>query len=154
MAVTSTRKLIHENLVSSVGTISKAGGYNFDLSSKVVKPYLVQIDQIAGGQMPFVTVTRVREDIVEGPSGYYRGHILFRVQGYVQSVDFDLINEDLEKLLWDVRKMVMVDKSRGGRACNTIINSIEDDEGILASYNISMFEMLLTCWYDYPATTP
>jgi len=155
MATTAIRKQIKDDLVATLRAITKTDGYNFTISTEQVTDHLMTIEMIEGAKMPFYTVSIMGETVDKAASGkLYRGTLDMRIQGWVQSKDFDELDAELEKVLWDARKKVMESITRNGLACETKIMSIANFEGDLSHLNLAMFEMYLSVWYDYASILP
>ena len=153
----SKRELIVENMVTQLGTISVAGGYNFDISALDIYERLLTFDELGQIRLPCLTVTMGTENatvVLMGSVPKYRGSFPVFVQGFIKSEDKQTIRRMAERMLRDVRKLIFVDMTRGGYAHTQKLTSIKTDEGMLAYEGYGVFEIELEIVYDYLADAP
>ena len=140
------RELILQDLISTLQSITTANGYALNVQN--VDRHIEHWEKVA--EFPALFVVSGDERIEHKPGLTERANWSVGIVGYVKSEDQK--SQEVEKLIGDVKKAVMVDTTRGGNATATTVDEIRDLSVVLSPYGI--FEMDLTIIYHYEVSSP
>lgn len=112
----SVRELILENIVTTLQGINGTGGYNFAVVSANVK-------RVVGGigilqEYPTLYVVVGQETVMTEVLEKSTVRMPVTIECWIRS-DRDTLAADVEKIIADVRKAMMVDYTRGNKAIQT-----------------------------------
>ena len=126
MAVPS-RKLIIDNLKSTLESITVAGGYKSTVTKVEVlaKTWL----QVSEAIRPWLGIVPQETSYEHLPAGRVRSVFNIDIIGHVANGTYEEKRTRLADLLDDVWGAVNVDLTRGANAVNTMITTSETDEG-------------------------
>ena len=126
MAVPS-RKLIIDNLKTTLESISISGGYKSDVTKvEVLAKTWLQVSAVIRPWLGIVPQETAYEHL---PAGRVRSIFHIDIIGHVSNGSYEEKRTRLADLLDDVWGAVNVDLTRGANAVNTMITTSETDEG-------------------------
>ena len=140
MATTPERESILNNIVEVLQTMKQGDTYNYTPAKVTREP--LDYDQIE--QYPSYI-------ILDGPESfdYYGKRVinsfLVMIRGFNYGEKGFDSSTKLNKMIKDVKNVLVLDVTRGGYASNTEVLGVESDQGVLAPYII--FEMTLRISY-------
>ena len=136
------RERILENIVSELKTISTANGYRTNV--KTVSRQVKDISELTEPEFPALFVISGGEVIEEATNRALMKKLSVGILAYVY--DTSATDTKISNILADIQEKMYADKSRGGYAIDTILNSIETDEASLQPYGISLSIFTIEYW--------
>lgn len=144
--MSTKRELILTNLKTALEGITTGNGYSVTVQD--VSRTLVHWEKVA--EFPDLYIIAGKEKITHLPGHYERCVWAIGIVGYVKSETEK--SELVEGLIGDVKKIVVVDGTRGGNATSTLVDEADDVSIMLSPYGI--FEIELSIVYHYEASSP
>lgn len=133
----SVREQIKQNIMSAVGGITVANGY--DIEVKTVDQDLKHWEEMPVTMMPYLCVVSGDEEYPYVTERTIRTKMFPVIWGEIRyTKDLDMY---MNRLIHAVRKAILADKKRGGLATITYIRRILTDEGVFAPFCVLRFEL-------------
>lgn len=145
--MSSVREQIIAEIVTTLGAVTVAGGYNNDLSGRVSRR-LKHWEEVS--EWPQVMIAGGSEGKSSLTTTYAQGDLEIIVRGYEH--DAEDPGTKLNALIQDVEKALMADPTRGALANYTTPIRVDTDEGWLTPYGI--FEFRFNVTYRYARGAP
>ena len=149
----STRKRIIDNIVSTIAAQTTGGGYNFSVG-QCLRGHK-HFNAVPEDLFPAVYVPGADENRKNSAQRTFTSDLLASVVGYVKTADASntaALEQDLDNLIEDITKALMVDVTRGGYAVTTEIGEINTDKGAFTPY--ASVEMIVRVEYRAAVTAP
>jgi len=122
---------LREDIAANIVTVLKAA--TTPLAPKFVTREPFNFEELSNAQYPGILIqtgSESRNDITIGDSQIRReGTISYEIQGYVKSTSIDNARN---QLIETIEEALDADRTRGGKALDTQITSIDTDEGSIA----------------------
>lgn len=149
----SNRKRIIDNVVSTIAAITTGGGYNFSIGQcqRGFKHY----NAVPEDLFPSVYAAGADEDRKNSAQRTFTSSLMISVVGYVKTTDAAntaALEQDIDNLIEDITKALMVDVTRGGYAVTTELGEINTDKGAFTPY--ASVEIIVHCEYRAAVTAP
>jgi hypothetical protein len=144
--MSTKRELILANLETTLEGITTGNGYSVTVQD--VSRTMVHWEKVA--EFPVLYVVSGDERIKHHPGLQERAVWEVGIVGYVKSEDQK--SQEVENLVGDVKKIVMVDTTRGGNAVACTVEAVRDINMVLSPYGI--FEVELSIIYHYEVSSP
>ncbi len=124
---TPSRKLIIDNLKTTLESITIANGYKSTVNKvEVLAKTWLQVSEVI---RPWLGIVPQETSYEHLPAGRVRSVFHIDIIGHVSNGSYEEKRERLADLLDDVWGAVNVDLTRGANAVNTMISQSETDEG-------------------------
>jgi len=149
----SNRKLIIDNVVSTLAGLTTVGGYNFNVGE--AKRGFKHFNAVPEDKFPAFYVAGADEKRRNHSQREFRSDLLVSIVGYVRTADAsntEALEQDLDNLIEDATKALMLDVTRGGYAVTTEIGEIDTDKGAFAPY--ASVELIARCEYRASVSAP
>ena len=111
----SIREKIMANVETTLEGITTAAGYN----STIQRVYRIRLAGLNIQEFPSIVVIPGREINAEEPVDRYTERLSFVLECWLKEASKDDIATQVNKLVADVQKALLVDYTRGGMAINT-----------------------------------
>lgn len=145
--MSTKRELILANLITTLEGITTGEGYSMTVR-KVSRQFQMP-DQV--NDFPWLYVYSEDERLTHEPDFEERSIWTVGILGYIK-LQQSLKSTEMEKLIGDVKKVVMVDTTRGGNCTSTVVDSIVNLTGEPSPFGI--FAVLLQIVYHYDVLSP
>jgi len=124
MSTVSVRERILENIQTTLAAIAAGATYNNTFASGTVQRFKQRGNQKA--VCPCAIITAGPEDKLFGPNEYYTNTLTVGIEVYISQDESDTDDTDteLDTLLDDIIKALMVDITRGGYARETHVKNV------------------------------
>ena len=119
MPSSSIRELIVVNIDTVMAAISVGTGYNYT----IVKTYRTRAVGVNIDQYPSIIVVDHDEEYQPNLMGIYEKTMNVSVEGWIQEYDNLLLSPAANRILHDMEKAIMADRTRGGYAKDTVMLS-------------------------------
>jgi hypothetical protein len=124
---TPSRKLIIDNLKTTLESITVANGYNSTVNTvEVLAKTWLQVSEVV---RPWLGIVPQETKYEYLPAGLVRSTMQISVIGHVPNGTYAEKRDRLADLLDDLFAAVNVDTTRAGNAVSTTVSSAETDEG-------------------------
>ena len=124
---TPSRKLIIDNLKTTLESITVANGYKSTVNTvEVLAKTWLQVSEVV---RPWLGIVPQETQYEHLPAGRVRSVLKISIIGHVANGTYEEKRTRLSDLLDDVWGAVNVDLTRGANAVNTMITASETDEG-------------------------
>lgn len=138
----SRRDDIVDNITTELATITKANGYNLDIS--LVDEKLQEVMQVADKDLPALFVIDGTEKKADKDVDGLECELNIIIIGYVKTDYADVTpSELLRKMIADVEKCLCADRSRGGIAFQTLLTEVKTDEGLFTPRGVMNMTFLI-----------
>lgn len=155
MPTESIREQAKQKVIEQLAKIRVADGYWYDIRDRNVTRHIKSIQEAKGGDMPLLMV--VSGDGQIGNHHNYRHDeedFQIYIRGYTKAEDADDTGTAMERLLQDVRKVLLANVELDGVVRTTRIRSVETDEGSLAYELHAAFQLTIAVEYVHAWTQP
>lgn len=149
----TTREAVIAHLVTALGTMSIAGGYNFDWG--LISRELVDWDDIPDDRFPACCLAYDEETSEPHSFGTYRNDLPITLCGYIdqpENAARDARSKAVEKGVQDLKKAAVADRTRGAIAITTTWGKTRIQNGLVSPYNY--FEVDVVIVYDNLIASP
>ena len=135
--MSTKRELILANLKTALEGITTGNGYSVTVQevSRTMKHW----EKVS--EFPVLYVVAGDERIAHHPGLQERAVWEVGIVGYVKSEDEK--SEEVEKLVGDIKKIVMVDTTRGGHAVACTVEAVRDINVVLSPYGVFEVELAI-----------
>lgn len=144
----SVRESILANIETTLNGLTVLAGYNYGVA--YVDREYKHWDELSASQFPALFVLDGGEKLEPETGHYVMSEFSPLIVGYIRLDKTP--SEDINKYIQDVRKIMMVDLTRGGYATLTHITDIFVPKPVMKPYGY--FEMSLIVKYRYDFTNP
>jgi len=151
--LSNKRQSIFEDLKTTFGLIKKASGYNVDLAYAEIG--VKSFSELPADKFPALMVIGADERRENATNQTFSSSLDVYIYGYVRSSDVKdcaKLVEDLNALIADATKAIMVDPGRGCHATYSEITSVLTDKGAIQPF--AMFEMVVGVDYRADFANP
>ena len=149
----STRQKIADHIITTVAALTTAGGYNFDWGE--VQRGFKHFDNVPSDKFPAAYLAGIDEARENSTQREFQSDFSGSLVIYVKTAnarDTEQLERDLDNVIEDVTKALMVDVTRGGVAITTELGEIDTDKGAFAPY--ASAEITVNCDYRAPVSAP
>lgn len=140
--MSSIRQQIKENIITTLGGIKVADDYELDVTK--VTEDLSEYNRVDSLNMPWLCVVSGTQEYPYATMQQIEVEMHPRIFGVVRAAD-GKVDTELNKLIYDVERILLVDKTRGGLATMTYLEGL--DIGYELEKNIGFMEMELRILY-------
>jgi len=144
----SKRQQILANVVSTLEGITVLGGYNTDVG--LVSEDLLAWDDVPADKFPALHALPDVEDPEPHTFNSYRNQFEIVIGALVNASENRTRAKEL--LLRDIKKIILVDRTRGGHSHATRLGQVRMVHGLEAPYNF--FEISIIVEYDHDMDSP
>jgi len=148
MADTIPRNNILDNIVETLQAIDSRDGYNFDIRNESVTRMLKPWSEITMSDLPYLIVSDGSESYnYTGMGKRVTNFFTVIIRGIVE--DNSNPSEELNKLIADVKKAILIDLTRGTtngerNASNTMLIRTDTDQGMASPRAVFEMEIQVT----------
>lgn len=149
----STRKQIIDHISATIQAITTGGGYNFTIGES--RRGYKHFNAAPEDTFPHVYAAGADETRKNSAQRTFTSELFTSLIGYVKTADAantPALEQDLDNLIEDITKALMVDVTRGGIAVTTEIGEITTDKGAFTPY--ASVELIVRCEYRASVATP
>ena len=153
--VESKVELIAQDIVTTLKSIRRSGGYWNDIDEFSVDREGIPLENILTATMPhmlFMIADESVDEIVFPRRSTSRLRVY--VDGTIEDADDYTRDKTRERAIADIRKAVQVDTERGGNARFTLVEAVQRFDGVTGHPTISMFRVELMIEYAHEWAQP